>query len=132
MPWRTKAWVIMLVVSHSVFGHSQAASQALDGSAIRDLALRGTWLAQEHWGYWSWSDDNSVCLRLFGPDDDCADTGVWAIDGDVMCYELTWWGESHDVRQNCFTVHSAGGFHYESRFHGGAMESVFFSFIVIK
>jgi hypothetical protein len=117
---------------HSVFGGPLAVAQALDGSEIRDLALRGVWLAQENWGYWSWRDDNSVCLRLFGPDGDCADTGHWAIDGDVMCYELTWWGESYDVRQNCFTVHSKGGFHYETRYHGGALDSVFFSFIVIE
>jgi hypothetical protein len=117
---------------HSVFGGPLAVAQALDGSEIRDLALRGAWLAQENWGYWSWSDDNSVCLRLFGPDGDCADTGRWTIDGDVMCYALTWWGESYDVRQNCFTVHSKGGFHYETRYHGGALDSVFFSYIVIE
>jgi hypothetical protein len=132
MTWCKKMAVAALLAWQGVHGGSQAFAQALDGNALRDLALRGTWLAQEHWGYWSWSDNNLVCLRFFGPDDACADTGVWTINGDALCYEFTWWGESLDVRKNCFTVQSKGGFHYESHYHGGALDSPFFSFIVIR
>jgi len=122
-----------LAISLGFLGSYPAVAEVLDGEAIRNLALRGTWAAvPSDWGYWSWSEDNTVCLRVFGPDGDCADTGTWNIDGDVMCYELTWWGESYDIRKNCYTVHPLDGGSYETRYHGGALDSVFITFTVIE
>lgn len=45
-----------------------------------------------------------MCVRLFDPQEDCADRGTWHIEGDAICYELMWFGEAYDVRKNCFTV----------------------------
>jgi len=132
MSWRTNAAAAAAIAWHLALGGSLASAQALDGTELRDLALRGTWLTQDHWGSWSWSDDNRVCIRFFDTGGECADTGTWSIDGNVMCYEFTWWGESFDLRRNCFTVHAKDGFHYESRYHGGALDSIFFSFIVVR
>jgi hypothetical protein len=109
-----------------------ASAEALGSDAIRDLALRGTWSAENDWGFWSWSADQTLCLRIFGPEGDCADTGTWNIDGDVMCYELTWWGEGYDVRKNCYTVHLIEGGRYQTRYHGGVLDSVFTTFRVIE
>ena len=89
-------------------------------------------MAQRDWGYWSWSEDNTVCLRLLGLDGDCADTGTWSIEGNVMCYELTWWGESYDVRKNCYTVHRREEGRYETRYYGGVLDTVFTTFLVIE
>ncbi len=111
---------------------SPSLAEQLDGAAVRELALQGTWQAQNDWGYWSWSEDGSVCLRMIGPEGDCADTGTWHIDGDVMCYELTWWGSSYDIRTNCYTVHSLGDGNYETRYYGGALDSVFTKFSVVN
>lgn len=121
-----------LAVSLELFSSSSAVAQALHGDAIQDLALQGTWAAQNDWGYWSWSEDNTLCLRVFGPDGDCADTGTWSISGDVMCYELAWWGEAYDVRKNCYTVQALSDGGYETRYHGGVLDSVFTTFTVIK
>ena len=121
-----------LIITLGFFSSSLANAQALDEKAIQDLALQGTWAAEKKdWGYWSWSEDNTVCLRVISADGDCADTGTWTVDGNVMCYELTWWGKSYDVRKNCFTVHALGDGRYETLYHGGAMVSTFITFKVI-
>ena len=121
-----------LALSLGLFGATPALAQSLDGAAIRALALQGTWAAKNDWGYWSWSADNTVCLRVFGPEGDCADTGTWHIDGNVMCYELTWWGASYDVRKNCYTVHALEGGTYETRYHGGVLDTVFTTFKLVE
>ena len=115
-----------------LLGSSPAVAQALDGNAVRDIALQGTWAAEYDWGYWTWSGDDSVCVRVFEPDGDCADTGTWTINGEALCYELTWFGEGYDVRKNCVTVHPLGDGRYDARYHGGALDSTFFIFKVIE
>ena len=122
--WRRLASLV-LILTLGLLANSPAEAQALKGTAIQKLALQGTWAAEKDWGYWSWGADNTVCLRLHNQTGDCADTGTWTINGDVMCYELTWCGESYDVRTNCFTVHVLGDDRYEALYHGGAMVSTF-------
>ena len=52
-----------LAISLGLLSSSPAFAQTLDGDAIRDLALQGTWTAENDFGFWSWSEDNTVCLR---------------------------------------------------------------------
>ncbi len=120
------------ILALGVLANSPAEAQTLDGTAVEKLALQGTWAAENDWGNWSWSEDNTVCLRLADQSGDCADTGTWTVNGDVMCYELTWWGEAGDVKANCFTVHALGDGRYEARYHGGAMASTFIYFKVLN
>ena len=120
------------VLMLGVLANSPAEAQTLDGTAVEKLALQGTWAAENDWGNWSWSEDNTVCLRLADQSGDCADTGTWTVNGDVMCYELTWWGKAYDVRKNCFTVNSLGDDRYEALYHGGAMVSTFIHFKVLE
>ena len=120
------------ILTLSVLANSPAEAQTLDGTAVEKLALQGTWAAENDWGNWSWSEDNTVCLRLADQSGDCADTGTWTVNGDVMCYELTWWGKAYDVRENCFTVNSLGDDRYEALYHGGAMVSTFIKFEVLN
>jgi len=120
------------ILTLGVLANSPAEAQTLDGTAVEKLALQGTWAAENDWGNWSWSEDNTVCLRLADQSGDCADTGTWTVNGDVMCYELTWWGKAYDVRENCFTVNSLGDDRYEALYHGGAMVSTFIHFKVLE
>ena len=106
-------------------------AQELDGNAVLELALRGMWDAKD-WSYWSWHEDNTVCVRLFASDEDCADTGTWAMEGPALCYELTWFGEGYGVRENCFTVRALDENSFETWHHGGALETKFFAFSVIE
>ncbi len=104
----------------------------LDGEALNDLALRGQWQAEHaEYGFWTWSEDGAVCLRVGSRDGECADTGTWKIADNVLCYELTWWGESVGERASCFTVQALGDDHFETLFHGGAMVSRMFAFKVL-
>ncbi len=132
--WRRLA-SLGLMLTLGLLANSPAEAQALNGTAIQKLALQGTWVADRNAGlpeHWSWGADNTVCLRLLNETGDCADTGTWTINGDVMCYELTWWGEADDDRINCFTVHAVGDDRYEALYHGGVMVSTFIHFGVLN
>jgi len=120
------ALMLMLLASFS------AKAQALDGNAVNQLALKGSWAAEDDFGFWNWDEDGTVCLRFLDPNSDCADKGTWTIDGDVMCYELGWWGESYGMRSNCFTVKALSDEKYEALYHGGAMVSTFITFSVLE
>ena len=107
-------------------------AQGLDGEAVRQLALRGVWEAEHaEYGLWTWNVDGTVCLRVGAKEGDCADTGTWTITDNVLCYELTWWGESVDERKSCFTVQPIDEGRYETIFHGGAMASRMFVFKIV-
>jgi hypothetical protein len=130
--WRCVA-SLALMLTLGLFANSPAETPALDGAAIQKLARQGTWVAEHaEFGNWSWGADNTVCFRLANPIGDCADAGTWTVNGDVMCYELTWWGESGGIKANCFTVHALGDGRYEARYHGGAMASTFINFKVLN
>jgi len=130
--WRRLA-SLGLMLTLGLLANSPAVAQAIKGTAIQKLALQGTWAAEDaEFGYWSWGADNTVCFRLNNQTGDCADTGTWRINDDVMCYELTWWGKSIGIRTNCFTVHVLGDDRYEALYHGGAMVSTFIHFGVLN
>ena len=119
---------------------TSAEPRALNKDALTKLALQGTWQTQAFGGgdgfsyrHWRWGEDNSVCFRLFGLNEDCTDTGTWKIDEDVLCYELTWWGESYQNRKNCFTVVALDGGRYEALYHDSKLgHSLFFDFEVLE
>ena len=111
---------------------TSAEPQALNNNALTKLALQGTWQTKR-FGFWSWGEDNSVCLRLLGLNEDCSDNGTWKIDENVLCYELTWWGNSYQIRKNCFAVVALDGDRYDALFHDSKVDySVFINFEVLE
>ena len=125
------AW--SLFCSMGLFSGSGAAAQELDGGAVKDLALQGIWAAEEDgFGYWSWNEDGSVCLRLYDPTGDCEDTGSWAIDRDFICYELEWWGEVYGQRDTCISVVAHEGKPYEVLIQDGPLISTMFHFTLLE
>ena len=121
-----------LLAAACIFGNSPVRAQALGEDAVRELALQGTWAAEKDWGYWSWSDDNTVCLRVYSADGDCTDKGTWSVDGEVLCYELEWWGETYDLRKNCFTVQPMDDGRYETLLHGATLKTTSIVFQVLE
>ena len=118
--FRLSAWLVAFAMMSalSLSDTAYASEETLDNSALNSLALSGIWEAQERdMGYWSWNDDQSVCLRIFGPTDDCADKGTWSVSEGVLCYEIGWWGDVYGHRDNCFTVIDLGDGLYDARFH---------------
>ncbi len=128
--WRRLA-SLGLMLTLGLLANSPVEAQALDGPAIQKLALQGMWAAENDYGYWSWKEDNSICLRKIEKSGKCTDTGTWSITGDVMCYKLTWLWKSYGLNDNCFTIQALKDGRYETLFHGGAMVSTFFHFKVL-
>ena len=122
-----------LIFTLGLLANSPAEAQELDSAAIQNLALQGTWEAEDpEWGNWSWNKDETVCLRVGDTEGKCADTGPWVINDNVICYELTWWGETVGDRKNCFTARAHGDGRYETLYHGGAMVSTMYFFKVLE
>jgi hypothetical protein len=124
---------LALMLTLGLLASSPAEAQALDGTAIQKLALQGTWAAEHpEFGNWIWNKDKTVCLRIGDAEGNCADTGTWAVNDNVICYELTWWGETTGNRKDCFTVQALGDGRYETLYHGGAMVSTIYYFKVLE
>ena len=124
--------ILVLFLTVASGGIGPAMAQELGGEALKKLALGGVWQAEhDEYGLWDWDDSGSVCLRVGSADGDCFDTGTWEITDNVLCYELTTWGESVGERVNCFTVSVLEDNRYETLFHGGAMVSRMFAFKVL-
>jgi len=124
-------FLILPLVAFILVSPPQARARALDGAELRDLALRGIWSANLGYGYWAWKEDNTVCLRLHGPNGKCSDTGTWKIDGNKLCYEYTWWGQGEDMRQLCLTIIALDAGQYEVRHEGEKVTSTIFKFKVL-
>lgn len=132
-----RSLILSVVLGCAVFIASvvqlTAQSSELQGDPLRELMFRGVWDAEhEEYGYWSWDKGGTVCLRIGDMAGDCADTGEWKVTGNVVCYELGWWGESVGERENCFTVQDLGDGRYETLFYGGNMVSRMFAFEVLS
>lgn len=122
-----------LIIMLGLVANSAAEAQELDSAAVQKLALQGSWVAEHlEFGSWSWKKDETVCLRVGDTKGKCADTGTWTLNDNVICYELTWWGETVGDRKNCFTVQAHGEDRYETLYHGGAMVSTMFFFKVLE
>ena len=123
--------VLFLTVASGVM--RPALAQDLNGEALKKLALAGTWQAEHaEYGFWNWDNSGSVCLRLGSAEGDCFDTGTWEITQNILCYEMTTWGESVGDRVNCFTVSALDDNRFETLFHGGAMVSRMFAFSLLE
>ena len=131
--WRKRLASLALTLTLGLLANSPAEAQELDSAAIRELALQGTWAAEHsEFGNWSWNKDGTVCLRIGAAEGKCADTGTWAVNDNVICYELTWWGETTGNRKDCFTAQALGDGRYETLYHGGVMVSTMFFFKVLE
>lgn len=111
--------LIPLIVSlFSLCAGLQAAEATLNAKAARSMISNRTWQQPQAHGsgqiYWSWKSDGSVCLRTEDKNSKCADTGHWKLDGERLCYELTWWGKSAGRNSACFRISDQGKGRYEA------------------
>lgn len=58
---------------------------------------------------WDFRRDGSVCARAAGTKagDPCADEGRWTLKGDVLCWELNWYGASYGFKSACSAVRAS-------------------------
>lgn len=97
-----------LISFFALYAGSPAAAATLDAKAAKSLISDRMWQQPQAHGsgqiYWAWKSDGSVCLRTEEKNSECADTGDWKLDGDRVCYELTWWGASMGTKAACFRI----------------------------
>jgi len=112
---------------------SHAAAATIDAKAARTLISDRVWQQQRRTGpgyvYWSWKSDGSVCLRLEDKNTKCDDTGHWKLDGDRLCFEITWYQKSAGGNSACVRIVDKGKGRYEAVQDNGL---TFFEFSVAE
>ena len=123
-----------LVMMLAAFVYSPAQAQELDGAALQELALRGTWVAEHRTlgSNWTWNEDKTVCVRQGDTEGKCWDTGTWSINENVIRYEFTFWGETNQERIGYFAAQALGDGRYEALQYGTAFVSTMFYFKVLE
>jgi len=95
-----------------------ATANVLEASAAKALITDRTWQQQQAHGpgklYWTWKSDGSACLRIDDGQGKCTDTGKWKLEGNRMCYELTWWGATVGRKSACFRITDKGKNQFEA------------------
>jgi len=91
---------------------------------LRNLVMGRKWLTAVqgdlsfagHAAYWDFNADGSMCVRLTGrkPNDPCADTGQWKLDGQTLCWDLKFMGAQYGYKSACVRVQSVGEQQYEA------------------
>jgi hypothetical protein len=117
--------IVPVVFAVSFVATAQTSVSDLTAEQLKTLVFGKTW-AIARWGdptitdpgrtaYWDFKADGSVCGRLHGSKagTKCADTGKWKLQGDTLCWDFTWMGESHDYKSLCVRAHKAGGKNYQ-------------------
>jgi len=133
MKIRSRLLIPFLIPFLTLCASLPAAAATLDAKAARSLISDRMWQqkapAGPGYNYWSWKSDGSVCLRTDGKNSKCADTGSWKLDGDRLCYKLTWWGASIGRKSACFRISDQGQGRYEALQDNGL---TFFTFSLAK
>jgi ABC-type transport system substrate-binding protein len=104
---------------------AQTLVSTLTAEQLKTL-VNGKTLAIGRWGdptvtdpgrtaYWDFKADGLVCGRFHGSKagTKCADTGKWRLQGDTLCWDFQWMGESHDYKSLCVRAHKAEGKNYQ-------------------
>lgn len=102
----------VLLISATCLPSSAIAAATLDAKAAKDLISDRTWQQKKFdspgYNYWSWKSDGAICLRLNENTGKCSDTGRWKLEGDRMCYEVTWLFKSGGGNSACFRIADQG------------------------
>jgi hypothetical protein len=132
MKSRSRPFVLATISFFLMCAASQAGTTTLDAKAARKVISGHTLQIKFTSGavaYWSWGSDGSVCPHSNDKDSDCIDKGTWKMDGDRVCYELTWLGETQGFKSHCFRVTDRGQGHYEALSDNGL---TFWEFSVVN
>jgi hypothetical protein len=113
-----RRWRIFVLLAISfLLASAQAGAGTLDAQATKSLVAGHTWQVKFGSGvvaFWSWKPDGSLCPRQEAKDSDCVDNGTWRLEGDRLCYELTYLGASEGWKSNCLRIVDRGQGRYEA------------------
>jgi hypothetical protein len=112
---------------------SAPAAEKLGSDELSSLVNGKTWKIQFIQAeYWDWRKDGVVCVRLDRMSK-CADEGRWRLDGDKLCWKLTWLGKTNRLNKNCIFAFRAANDRLEAHrveADGSAAPGTFFEFSV--
>ena len=116
---------------------SAPAAEKLGSDEFSSLVNGKTWKIQLiQAAYWDWRKDGVVCARLVGDIDrtsKCADEGRWRLDGEKLCWKLTWLGKTSRLDKNCIFAFRAANDRLEAHrveADGSAVPATWFEFSV--
>lgn len=99
---------------------SVAAVEKLSGDNVAALLKDKAWemTFSEAATVWDWKNGGVVCARLIGNADresKCADEGTWRLEGDKLCWKLTWLSRGRPLNKQCVFVYRAASERFEAR-----------------
>ena len=87
------------------------AAGAIVGDELRALVSGRSWALSTYGDptnpattmVWDFRSDGTVCARPGASKvgDKCADEGKWSLRGDLLCWDLTWFGASFGFKTAC-------------------------------
>jgi hypothetical protein len=94
---------------------AQEPAGVLTSEQLLSLARGNTWAIKIGGGggdlaeFWDFNADGSVCGRLTGakPRTKCADVGKWKVQGDTICWDFTWHGQTYGYKSVCARARTA-------------------------
>ena len=81
--------------------------------------------------HWDFKADGSLCGRQHGSKagTKCADSGQWKLQGNAICWQFQWIGETYGYKSLCAHVRKAAGKTYEAIDQSGRVPPVPFYLI---
>lgn len=130
----TNKWVLLIAFVTSLAANAQT---DLSAEQIRSL-VSGQTLAfrfpgvppadPKFFSHWDFRSDGSLCGRLIGSSaaTDCADVGVWNVQGNSLCWTLPRIGTSSGINSVCGPVRKSTDSLYELQEGSGKLGSILF------
>ena len=129
---RSRLWILAATSFFLICATLPAGAAMLDAQAAKKLASDQMWQIKFSSGavvFWSWRSNGTMCARKEEKNSDCIDDGTWKLDGNRLCYELTWFGKAEGLKSHCFRVEDQGAGHYVALSDNGL---TFFEFSIAK
>jgi hypothetical protein len=129
---RPKILALLAISFLLLCASEQAGAGSLDAQATKSLVSGHTLQVKFGSGvvaFWTWGSDGSLCARQDAIDSACIDNGTWKVEGDRLCYELTYLGASDGWKSNCLRIVDNGQGRYEAVQENGL---TFWEFSVAK
>lgn len=107
----------LLIYVLSLVAAAQTASDTLTAEQLKPLVSDKTWAITfggelkdpARTAYWDFKADGSLCGRQHGSKvgSTCADTAQWKLQGDAVCWQFQWIGETYGYKSMCARVRKA-------------------------
>lgn len=116
-----RGWYLVCALAVAALGAFPLRAQtatAIVGDELRSLVSGRSWALSTYGDptnpattmIWDFRKDGTVCARPGASKvgDKCADEGRWVLRGNLICWDLTWFGGSVGFKSACSSVKRTG------------------------